>query len=243
MQPERGQRPAAGAATTAFAAVLRQQAEDEALRKTERTRARLLASLAELLIEGAERGELTVAGVTARAGLAHGTFYRYFGDLRDATETLIGAFADFLAERLAAAREGEAGSPARVHGATLAYTRLFRANAGLMRCLLDLGRESASFGESFQRLNRAWNRRMASAIARRRAGAGEPPQPAESFLPRAYALGGMVDEFLTQLYLRRDPALAHLADDESAVATLLTELWCLGAYGVLAERGGDPPAA
>jgi TetR/AcrR family transcriptional regulator, ethionamide resistance regulator len=43
----------------------------------------------------------------------------------------------------------------------------------------------------------------------------------------------MIDEFLTQLYLRRDPALAALAGDEAAVADLLTELWCRGAYGSL----------
>jgi hypothetical protein len=69
---------------------------------------------------------------------------------------------------------------------------------------------------------------MASAIARRRGTAS-----AEELLPTAYALGGMIDEFLTQLYLRQDPALTHLENDEEAVAELLTELWCLGAYGRL----------
>lgn len=218
----------------AFAAVLRRRSE-RAAAKTQRTRARLLAGLAELLMDGLERGEVTVAGVTARAGLAHGTFYRYFADLRAATEALVEDFAGFLGERLAAAREGAPGSRERVRGATLAYARLFRANAGLMRCLIGLGRDSDAFSESFQRLNRAWNRRMAAAIARRRAGSGEAPQPAEALLPTAYALGGMVDEFLTQLYLRRDPALAELAQDEAAVADLLTGLWCLGAYGRLPQ--------
>ena len=54
----------------------------------------------------------------------------------------------------------------------------------------------------------------------------------------AYALGGMIDEFLTQLYLRQDPALSHLAGNEEAVADLLTELWCLCAYGRLPPEGG-----
>jgi len=57
-------------------------------------------------------------------------------------------------------------------------------------------------------------------------------------LPTAYALGGMIDEFLAQLYLRRDPALAGLAGDEAAVADLLTELWCRGAYGSLPQAFG-----
>jgi hypothetical protein len=46
----------------------------------------------------------------------------------------------------------------------------------------------------------------------------------------------MIDEFLTQLYLRQDPALSHLAGNEEA--DLLTELWCLCAYGRLPPEGG-----
>ncbi|SMF57123.1 hypothetical protein SAMN06265365_10466 [Tistlia consotensis] len=241
MTPDAASRPAAGPDDLAYAAVLRAAAGDATLRKTERTRARLLASLAGQLMDGVERGELRVAGVTAGAGLAHGTFYRYFPDIRAATEALVEEFAGFVRTGLAGARDGQTGSRERVRGATLLYVRLFRANAGLMRCLIALGRESDAFSRAYQRLNREWNLRMAAAIARRRAAAaGGLPQPAEHFLPAAYALGGMVDEFLTQLYLRHDPALAALHDDEAAVAELLAELWCLGADGVAALRPAAP---
>lgn len=75
---------------------------------------------------------------------------------------------------------------------------------------------------------------MAAAIARHRAQLAEAPQvSAEAALPIAYALGGMIDELLTQIYLRRDPALSALAGNDEAVADLLTELWRLGAYGHL----------
>jgi hypothetical protein len=88
----------------------------------------------------------------------------------------------------------------------MTYIRVFKANAGLMRCLNSLRREDTAFRKAFLELSQGWNTRMASAIARRRG-----TTSTEEFLPTAYALGGMIDEFLTQLYLRQDPALSHLA--------------------------------
>lgn len=217
-----------------YARVLLDAAAAPGLRKVERTRLRLLAGIARQIAGGTEAAALRVADVTQEAGLAQGTFYRYFADLPSAIETLVHDFAAFLHERLAGTRDGMTGSRARVHGATLIYARLFRANAGLMRCLIGVGGADTAFLRAFQQLNQSWNQRMAGAIARKRKKLfGAQRKRAASLLPRAYALGGMIDEFLTQLYLRRDPALASLRDDEAAVAELLTELWCLGAYGLL----------
>ena len=219
-----------------YAAVLLAAAEAGGLRKTERTRLRLLAAIAAALNTGTPCGALKVADVTRAADLAHGTFYRYFEDMAGATEALVEAFAGHVRERLAGARQGEAGSRERVHATTLAYTRLFRENAPLMRCLIGLDAGGGSFARAYRDLNRAWYGRMAAAIARRRArqAGGAAADPA-SLLPAAYALGGMIDEFLTQVYLRRDPALAHLAADEAGIADLLTDLWWRGAYGTVAE--------
>lgn len=209
-----------------FAAALLARAEDAALRKVERTELRLLASLASELMAGVERTNLKVAEVTHKAGLAHGTFYRYFTDIEAAIARLIEDYAAFVHEKIAGARRGETGSRERVKSATLLYARLFRRNAGLMRCLLGLGSDGLAFAPSYQRLNRDWYGRVAAAIARQRGDAS--PQ---DLLPAAYALGGMIDDFLRQVYLRGEPALAHLADDEEKIAELLTDLWCFGAYG------------
>jgi TetR/AcrR family transcriptional regulator, ethionamide resistance regulator len=215
-----------------FVAVLRLAAASPGLAKSERTRLTLLAAIAARLIAGVEAATLRVSDIAGEAGVAHGTFYRYFADRQSAVEALVADFVGFLRDRLTESREGPPGSRARVRAATLTYVRLFRDNAGLMRCLMDLGSAGAGFRDSFHALNRAWNSRVATAIAQRRATlAREAPHTAAATLPIAYALGGMIDEFLAQLYLRRDPALAALAGDEAAVADLLTELWCRGAYG------------
>ncbi|TCT04169.1 TetR family transcriptional regulator [Tepidamorphus gemmatus] len=233
--------PAAPSAETGFAAVLERAAAD-ATKKTDRTRLRLMAALAAELAERAGPSGLRVASVTARAGLAHGTFYRYFTDMDSALEALIAAFAAHVRDTLAAARAGEPGSRVRVHAATLAYARLFRANAALMRCLIGLAGDGTASGLAWRELNRAWNLRMAAAIARRRAGDG-PVLPAETFLPVASALGGMIDAFLTELHLRGDPELQHLRDDDEAVADLLTDLWCAGADGGRPAAAADAPPA
>jgi AcrR family transcriptional regulator len=223
-----------------FVAVLRLAAASPGLAKSERTRLTLLAAIAARLTAGVEAASLRVSDIAAEAGVAHGTFYRYFADRQSAVEALVADFVRFLRDRLAESRlavspDGPPGSRARVRAATLTYVRLFRANAGLMRCLMDLGSAGAGFRDSFHALNRAWNSRVATAIAQHRVAlAGEAPHTATAMLPIAYALGGMIDEFLAQLYLRRDPTLAALAGDEAAVADLLTELWCRGAYGSVA---------
>ncbi len=215
-----------------FTAALLRAAEAPALRKSERTRLRLLAAIAARLASGDEPAALRVSDIAGEARLAHGTFYRYFTDRQEALEALIADFARFQRERLAAIRDGAPGSPLRVHAATLEYVRLFRSNAGLMRCLMGLGPETAGFRARFHALNRDWNTRVAAAIAGHRARlAGTPPAAKETLLPTAYALGGMIDEFLTQLYLRRDPALADLENDEAGIADLLTTLWCRAVYG------------
>jgi AcrR family transcriptional regulator len=217
-----------------YAAVLLAAAGEDGLRKTERTRLKLLAAIAAALNAGTPRGALKVADVTRAAGLAHGTFYRYFDDMAGATEALVENFAGHVRDRLAGARQGETGSRERVRGATLAYARLFRENAPLMRCLIGLDAEGGPFARAYRDLNRAWYGRMAAAIARGRARqAGGVEADPQALLPAAYALGGMIDEFLTQVYLRRDPALAHLAAD--GIADLLTDLWWRGAYGTVAE--------
>jgi AcrR family transcriptional regulator len=210
-----------------FALTLLARAEDASLRKTERTELRLLASIAHELMAGVERTGLKVAEVTRTAGLAHGTFYRYFTDIEAATLRLVEDFSVFVHEKIAGARRGEAGSRDRVRSATLLYARLFRRNAGLMRCLLGFGNDGLTFASSYQRLNRDWYARVAAAIARQRSDG----TTAQDLLPAAYVLGGMIDDFLRQVYLRHEPALAHLAHDEEKIAELLTDLWCFGAYG------------
>jgi AcrR family transcriptional regulator len=187
------------------------------------------------LESGQQEADPRVTDISARAGVAHGTFYRYFLDRPSAVEALMAGFIGFLHDSLMSARDVSAGPPTRIRAATLNYVRLFRANTGLMRRLMSLEATDTPARERFHALNRDWNTRVAAAIARHRARSSvSPPEAPERLLPTAYALGGMIEEFLAQLYLRQDPALRSFAESEEAVADLLSSIWYRGTYGDLA---------
>ncbi len=214
-----------------FIKVLSKKAE-AAQRKTERTRFRLQASLAGHIMDGTNRSDLKVAEVTEKAGLAHGTFYRYFDDIRVATDTLVADFAEFVRDTLSTPRQGEAGSRERTQAVTAIYAEVFAANALLMKCLFDAGREAGTSSDTYQWLNRSWYERIAASIARQRHSTDGPDaETDETCLATAFALGGMVDEFLAQVHLRREPALSAFRENPAHVAAFLTDLWIKGAYG------------
>lgn len=206
-----------------YADALQAAAGETGLRKGERTRLHLLAAAARLL-NAPNPAPLTMGAVAGGAGVAHGTVYLHFAD-RPALEAAIAeGFAHFVRDHLGRVRDGAPGSAERVEAATRRYAELFAANAGLMRCLTQAGEAQGPFQAVFHALNRDWNGRVARALEARRAAAGAPIDPQEA-LYTAYALDGMVDEFLAQIHIRRDPALAALRDDPDAAAALLTRLW------------------
>ncbi|MEQ8603292.1 MAG: TetR/AcrR family transcriptional regulator [Marivibrio sp.] len=204
-------------------------ASDAGLRKAERTRLRILAGAAGLLND-ADRAPLTMPAAAAAAGVAHGTVYLHFADRPALEAATAEGFAHFLRDHLAQVRDGAPGSEQRVRAATRRYVDLFAANAGLMRCLTQAGERDGPFRRVFHALNRDWNGRVARAMQAQRAAVGAPIGAQEA-LYAAYALDGMVDEFLAQIHIRRDPALARLRADPEATTELLARLWRAAAKG------------
>ena len=124
----------------------------ESLRKGERTRKDLIVACAELLASESFDG-LTVSGLCKAAGVAHGTFYVYFDNLNAILAEVLSLFVDYVQIQMrSAARQSED----RIRYTTAAYYALFKANAGLMKCLImgiDAFPEARA---AFQRLNNDW---------------------------------------------------------------------------------------
>ncbi len=200
--------------------------------KPARTRLRLMAAMAGLLEEVGFHA-VRVADIAARADLAHGTFYRYWPD-RDAAaqEVLTDFMAAIRAHRRAALPNS--GFYERLVASNRYYVRVYRMNAGLMRCLMQLGNQDAGFARIGQAANlglaarvvRAWERAEPDATA---------TLPAAEKTARALACIAMVEGVLRDLHVRPglDP-LASLTDD--AVADLLSACW----HRILLGR--EPPA-
>lgn len=193
----------------------------ESLRKGERTRKDLMVACAELLAsEPFDR--LTVSGLCKAAGVAHGTFYVYFDNLNTILAEVLGLFVDYVQIQMrSAARQGE--DPVR--DTTAAYYELFKENAGLMKCLvmgIDAFPEARA---AFQRLNNEWAKTVVRSLQRQNQTARSKD---EEMLRRAYALGGMVDQFFSALFVTKDPWIASISQDPEEVISTLAEIWTKG---------------
>ncbi|MCS6624117.1 TetR/AcrR family transcriptional regulator [Roseibacterium beibuensis] len=203
----------------------------EAQSKGQRTRAAILSAACEAL-EGTTPDGLRVAELCRAAGISNGTFYLYFEDRDALLSALLAGFIAYLQARLrAGADSGGGGGGDPLRAATARYVRLFRLNRGLMRCLVHHHDQLPQARAAFHRLNHDWLTRVAGAAALQREKAGADPLPQDEALRRAYALGGMVDQYLSGLWLSRDPSLIAVSGDEEAVIGTLTHIWKKGMEG------------
>ncbi|MCR8547891.1 TetR/AcrR family transcriptional regulator [Salipiger sp. P9] len=194
--------------------------------KGARTRARIAAAACALLDETAPQ-DLTIAAICQRAEVSQGTFYIYFPDRIVLIQDLLLGFVAVIQRAMRAA--GHSQPDDTIRAATRAYCALFRRNRGLMRCLVHHLDSFPEAREAFHRLNRDWLETVVASVERRRlrSGAG-PAVPHDELMRRAYALGGMVDQYLSGLLLSRDPALMAISEDADAVLNTLTLIWKRG---------------
>lgn len=204
-----------------FQADLLMQADHRGLRKGERTALRLRAAICALL-EAVPLSQLKVQEICGRAGISQGTFYLYFSDRDHLLNAVLEDFVVFVRRRMLDAARDSADRAASLHATTLAYCRVFAANRGLMKILLNHYEDFPQARAIFQGLNRAWIDTVARSIRRRLGDAGLSD---DEIARRTYALGGMVDQYLANLLLARDDSLAAISPDLDTVARTLTEIW------------------
>jgi AcrR family transcriptional regulator len=197
--------------------------QSEGRPKGERTRAQLQIAACAILRDSGPEG-LTIAGICEGAGVSNGTFYIYFPDRHVLLDTLLTAFVSFLQLSMrGASGRGLRDAP---RAATRAYLDLFAQNSGLMRCLVQPLDGFPEAQAAFQRLNREWIDTVVASVERRqRQEGGADPIPRAELLRRAYALGGMVDQYLSNLLLSKDPNLAEISQDREAVLDTLSLIW------------------
>ncbi|MCC5988936.1 MAG: TetR/AcrR family transcriptional regulator [Pararhodobacter sp.] len=166
---------------------------------------------------------LTVADICSAAGLAHGTFYLHFPDRNMLVSDLLLGFVEFIQSVLRAASRLYGSDTVR--GSTEAYYELFEQNPGLMRCLVNNLEEFPEAMAAFQTLNREWVMTVATAFRRKNP---NTRLSEDELLRRVYALGGMVDQYLTAILLNNDQTLRSVSGDRDMVIGTLTSLWKKG---------------
>ena len=211
-------------------------------RKGERTRDQLKLGAVKMLDEMGYHA-MRIADICGAAGVAAATFYIYFENKEDITRLVLAEYLEASMELMAVS------SPQRTPYKTITTTNLrwlavVEANAGLMRCILQLGDEVEEFRNLAHASNRQWYERVARAILRDHPNTAIPFEVA---LFASYALGSMMDELARKLVILPDPAFVSLtrmiAPNREVLAQLLSVMWHHVLYGAVPDQESLPRSA
>jgi len=174
---------------------------------------------------------MRVADLCEVAQVGSATFYLYFENKADITLQVLSEYLERSVELLPARYDGMTAFDS-IRAANQLWMEVGRVNAGLLRCVLQLGDEEPGFRELVHRSNRAWYERIALSITRRF------PQGVvseDAALLAAYCLGAMMDEMARKLIIYPDPELETLAartvPTDAAIAEFFAVLWHRALYG------------
>lgn len=178
---------------------------------------------------------MRLADIADEADVNVSLFYHYFSSKADITREIL---TELLESGIKRASETRAPTPQdpfdAILNANLVTVDTYASTPGLMRCLLHFDEEATEFSELYRKVSLDWNRRVARDLARRIPDASLSDKQR---LMIAYALGGMVDNFLFDLYVDRNPVLAESFKEIHEVAVFLSILWYRSIYLI------NPPAS
>lgn len=162
--------------------------------------------------------ELKISAICDAADCGHGTFYRYWTDREAVARDVM---TDFMAAIRACRPPLPEGTPLheRVLFGHMYYIEIFRLNAGLMRCLVQLSYQVPGFAEIGQKANRHLAQRVLRAFRRE----GFPRQGRSESQDLALALGciGLVDEMLRNIFINN----ASIRISTKDLAILFLKAW------------------
>lgn len=159
--------------------------------------------------------------IAAEADVNVSLFYHYFSSKAEITSEILRDLIERLAGGIPRHR-GEEDAFGVIVDANRALIKLYSGTPGLMRCLSHFDEEEAEFSKLYREVSLEWNRKVARDIAKRFARA----EMAEGHrLMIAYALGGMVDAFLFEMYVDRNELMLNEFDGDDDVARFLAILW------------------
>ncbi len=198
-------------------------------RSGEKTRLKLLAAGARLLDTVGYR-DMNVEDVSADAGLAKGTFYIYFKTKDDFLKDLARRFVDFERQTLPQLTP-RASRFANSLSFVTWYERSFLRNAGMLRCIIQMG-------ETDDDIRALWHERNGSVVSyalESTLARLEPGYDEQMLLLTIRTAGGMLDQSLiARTRVGTDTGLPQDQDPE-----FLCRLHAVMTYRAL--YGEDPP--
>jgi AcrR family transcriptional regulator len=191
-----------------------------------RTRDRLKDAASRVLERVGYRA-MRLADIAEEAGVNVSLFYHYFSGKADITRDVLTQLLDSTIPRGREAGEKSHDAFDIIVDVNQVTVETYARTPGLMRCLLHFDEEEAEFSKLYRRVSLEWNRRVARAIAKR---CPDAPLSDAHRLMIAYALGGMVDNFLFEMYVDRNQLLVEAFKSTREVAIFLAILWYRALY-------------
>ncbi len=169
---------------------------------------------------------MRLADIAEEAEVNVSLLYHYFTGKADLTHEIL---AELLDQRKVRDLIGPATDDRfdAILRANQLVTRTYAETPGLMRCLLHFDEEEAEFSKLYQKISNDWSQRVARDIARR---CPDSPLSENERLMIAYALGGMVDNFLFEKYVDRNPDFATSFTTQEEVSRFLSIIWYRALY-------------
>jgi AcrR family transcriptional regulator len=189
------------------------------------TRKRLKSALLTLLQDHPFH-EIRLEDITGLASVRVSLFYHYFPSKMDLAQEVLTEIMDaFRAEVDGTPRT--TGPLHAIHFANARMVDLYVTHPGAMRCLLEARDGMEPFAPMWRELTLDWNRRIAESLSRKFTQSFQSPR---QYLALAYALSGMVDNFLYEYYVLENPILRETYQTPDDVALFLTVLWYRALY-------------
>lgn len=230
-QPE----PSAHAFTSYADYLAHQIATEPKRRKGDRTRT-LLKYGAVKVLDSVGYHAMRVSDICDAVGVAAATFYLYFENKEAITRVVLTDYIE-AAMTMMANGPAEASAFAAIRAANLKWIKITYANAGLTRCILQLGDEAPDFRDLVHSSNRRWYEAIAQSLLHDQVDGAAQRDVA---LLTAYALGGMMDEMARKLVIHPDPMLValkdRLAESEEDLAEFLAVLWYRALHGSVPDN-------
>jgi len=186
-----------------------------------RTREHLKEATARVLERVGYRA-MRLADIAAEANVTVSLFYHYFSSKADITHEILAELLDRNIAQTKISRPANRDPFDTIVNANIVSVELYASAPGLMRCLLHFDEEATEFSKLYRRVSLDWNRRVAGDLARRCPGSSLTE---EQRLMVAYSLGAMLDNFLFEMYVDRNPLLLQAFRDTREVALFLAILW------------------
>lgn len=185
--------------------------------------------------------QMTVADVTREAGVAAGLFHRYFPDLRTLTVELLTEALAELGDTATIEKDVTPGDwMGRIHAHIAPSVANHARRPGLVRAMNQLADQCPDFRHQLRDFYQAQLELLSAQMPRLFPDA--TLTPAESLLI-VYALGGIAEVALRELYVLRNPALQDVDLAPEQLADWLAALFYRALFAANPPAGRLPAAA